>query len=76
MNDETGVLFLSYPMVILVIRSQWVMEFDRLNNNNDPFPDGIFDFVPGVAIDQKTRQNYIPCSRTFGSNLRKSWIRK
>ena len=61
MNDETGVPIPFLPDgnlsdTLLV----GVMELDRLNNNNDPFPDGIFDFVPGVTIDQKRGRIIFP----------------
>ena len=70
MNDETGVPIPFLPDgnlsdTLLV----GVMELDRLNNNNDPFPDGIFDFVPGVTIDQKRGRIIFPVVEPFGSNL-------
>ena len=72
MNDETGVPIPFLPNgnlsdTLLV----GVMELDRLNNNNDPFPDGIFDFVPGVTIDQKRGRIIFPVVEPFGSNLEK-----
>lgn len=70
MNDETGVPIPFLPDgnlsdTLLV----GVMELDRLNNNNDPFPDGIFDFVPGVTIDQQRGRIIFPVIEPFGSNL-------
>ena len=70
MNDETGVPIPFLPDgnlsdTLLV----GVMELDRLNNNNDPFPDGIFDFVPGVTIDQQRGRIIFPVLEPFGSNL-------
>ncbi len=70
MNDETGVPIPFLPDgnlsdTLLV----GVMELDRLNNNNDPFPDGIFDFVPGVTIDQQRGRIIFPVVEPFGSNL-------
>jgi len=70
MNDETGVPIPFLPDgnlsdTLLV----GIMELDRLNNNNDPFPDGIFDFVPGVTIDQQRGRIIFPVVEPFGSNL-------
>ena len=70
MNDETGVPIPFLPDgnlgdTLLV----GVMELDRLNTNNDPFPDGIFDFVPGITIDQRKGRIIFPVVEPFGSNL-------
>ena len=46
-----------------------VMELDRLNNNNDPQPDGFFDFVPGITINTQTAKIIFPVLEPFGSNL-------
>ncbi len=46
-----------------------VMELDRLNNNNDPQPDGFFDFVPGITIRPQTGRIIFPVLEPFGSNL-------
>ena len=70
MNDETGVPIPFLPdgnlSDTLLIG---VMELDRLNTNNDPFPDGIFDFVPGTTIDQQRGRIIFPVVEPFGSNL-------
>jgi hypothetical protein len=72
MNDETGVPIPFLPdgnlSDTLLIG---VMELDRLNTNNDPFPDGIFDFVPGTTIDQQRGRIIFPVVEPFGSNLYK-----
>ncbi|MEQ9261775.1 MAG: cell surface protein SprA [Owenweeksia sp.] len=46
-----------------------VMELDRLNNNNDPQPDGFFDYVPGITINTQTGRIIFPILEPFGSNL-------
>lgn len=43
---------------------------DRLNNNNDPYPDGIFDFVNGVTINTTNGRVYFPVLEPFGDHLR------
>lgn len=45
------------------------MEMDRLNNNNDPQPDGIFDFVEGITINKQNGRIMFPVLEPFGSNL-------
>ena len=42
---------------------------DRLNTQNDPQPDGIFDFVPGITINPTTGRIYFPVLEPFGSDL-------
>ena len=70
MNDETGVPIPFLPdgnlSDTLLIG---VMELDKLNTNNDPYPDGIFDFVQGVTIDKQRGKVIFPVVEPFGSNL-------
>jgi cell surface protein SprA len=42
---------------------------DRLNTQNDPQPDGVFDFVPGITINPTTGRIYFPVLEPFGSDL-------
>ena len=42
---------------------------DRLNVQNDPQPDGVFDFVPGITINPTTGRIYFPVLEPFGSDL-------
>ena len=42
---------------------------DRLNTQNDPFADGVFDFVPGITINPTTGRVYFPVLEPFGSDL-------
>ncbi len=48
-----------------------LMGLDRLNVNNDPIPDGNFDFIEGVTIDSKNGKIIIPKVEPFGQNLQK-----
>ncbi|MDW7690719.1 cell surface protein SprA [Flammeovirgaceae bacterium SG7u.111] len=50
-----------------------IMELDRLNPNNDPQPDGNFDFVEGVTIDAQTGRIMFPVLEPFGSHLEKQF---
>ncbi|MEZ4984640.1 MAG: cell surface protein SprA [Saprospiraceae bacterium] len=46
-----------------------VFNLDRLNTQNDPQPDGIFDFVPGVTINPDNGRIIFPVLEPFGSYL-------
>ena len=48
-----------------------VFGLDRLNSQNDPQPDGIFDFVPGVTIIPRSGAIIFPVLEPFGSSLTK-----
>ncbi len=69
-NDETGspVPFLpeSNLRSELLLR---VMDLDRLNQNNDPTPDGFFDFIPNQTIYPQNGRIFFPVLEPFGSHL-------
>lgn len=47
-----------------------LLGLDRLNNNNDPQADGIFDFVNGITINTQNGRVYFPVLEPFGDFLR------
>lgn len=47
-----------------------VMNLDRLNNNNQANPDGVFDYINGVTINSNNGRVYFPVLEPFGSHLR------
>ncbi|REJ83044.1 MAG: cell surface protein SprA [Bacteroidetes bacterium] len=47
-----------------------LFNLDDLNTNNDPQPDGLFDFVNGVTINAQTGRIIFPVREPFGSYLR------
>lgn len=47
-----------------------VFNMDNLNVQGDPFPDGIFDFVPGLTIFPNTGRIMFPKLEPFGSALK------
>ncbi len=46
-----------------------VFNLDRLNTLGDPYPDGQFDFVPGVTINPQNGRIMFPVLEPFGSAL-------
>jgi cell surface protein SprA len=48
-----------------------VMNLDRLNSQNNPHPDGIFDFLEGLTINPENGRIIFPVVEPFGSHLRK-----
>ncbi|MEP7128093.1 MAG: cell surface protein SprA, partial [Chitinophagales bacterium] len=50
-----------------------VLGLDRLNNNNDPQPDGVFDFINGITINPANGKVIFPVLEPFGSDLAKKF---
>ena len=46
-----------------------ILNLDRLNYQNDPAPDGIFDFVEGVTINTQQGKIIFPVLEPFGNDL-------
>jgi cell surface protein SprA len=42
-----------------------LLNLDNLNSNNDPYPDGQFDFIPGITINESNGRVFFPGSGTF-----------
>ena len=49
-----------------------LLNLDRLNYQNDPQPDGIFDFVDGITINTQQGKIMFPVLEPFGEDLRPS----
>lgn len=49
-----------------------VMNLDRINSKQDPYPDGIFDFLEGYTISAQNGRIIFPVVEPFGSHLRKA----
>jgi cell surface protein SprA len=47
-----------------------ILNLDRLNNRNDPQPDGVFDYVEGYTILPQQGKVIFPVLEPFGSDLR------
>jgi cell surface protein SprA len=48
-----------------------LLNLDKLNQQNDPQPDGQFDFVPGVTVNTRTGRIMFPVLEPFGQSLAK-----
>ncbi|MDH6389273.1 cell surface protein SprA [Parabacteroides sp. PFB2-12] len=48
-----------------------VMNLDRLDSQDNPRPDGFFDFLDGYTVDSETGRIFFPSVEPFGSYLRK-----
>lgn len=49
-----------------------IMNLDRLNERNQPYPDGLFDFVEGYTIDSENGRIIFPVVEPFGSHLKQA----
>ena len=49
-----------------------VLGLDNLNKQNEPGPDGYFDFIDQVTISSSTGKIYFPVLEPFGKDLRKA----
>lgn len=63
-NLQEGINTRDIPLIQL-------LGLDRLNQNNDPQPDGNFDFVPGVTIIPENGLILFPVLEPFGATLRR-----
>jgi cell surface protein SprA len=51
-----------------------VLELDNLDSRNEPYPDGIFDFVEGVTINSSNGRVIFPLVEPFGNDLREKIV--
>lgn len=49
-----------------------LLNLDRLNSQNEPQPDGIFDFVEGITINTQQGKIIFPVLEPFGQDLAKA----
>ncbi|MCG8308654.1 MAG: cell surface protein SprA [Cytophagales bacterium] len=47
-----------------------LMNLDRLNANNDPQPDGNFDYIPNITVREQSGLIVFPVLEPFGSKLK------
>ncbi|MEF8844015.1 MAG: cell surface protein SprA [Bacteroidales bacterium] len=48
-----------------------LLNLDNVNSQNDANPDGMFDFIPGITINQSEGKIIFPVVEPFGAYLRK-----
>ncbi|MGC9341096.1 MAG: cell surface protein SprA, partial [Bacteroidales bacterium] len=46
-----------------------LLNLDNLNSNRDPYPDGLFDYMPGITINPSNGRVFFPILEPFGSDL-------
>ncbi|GAB4092650.1 cell surface protein SprA [Flaviaesturariibacter terrae] len=46
-----------------------LLRLDRLNNNNDPQPNGVFDYIEGITVVSAQSRIIFPVLEPFGSDL-------
>jgi cell surface protein SprA len=51
-----------------------VLNLDKLDQNNDPQPDGIFDFIDGVTINSSNGRIIFPQAEPFGNFLANKFL--
>jgi cell surface protein SprA len=51
-----------------------LLNLDHLNAQNEPQPDGIFDFVEGITINTQQGKIIFPVLEPFGSDLKKAVV--
>lgn len=51
-----------------------ILNLDRLNNQNDPQPDGIFDYVEGITVSSNQGKIIFPVLEPFGQDLAKAFV--
>lgn len=50
-----------------------VLNLDKINQNQDPHPDGYFDFVPNVTVNTQNGRVYLTEIEPFGNDLKKKF---
>ena len=69
-NDTTG-LYLNYISDGAIANQMLlrVMNLDRLDTKNSPYPDGFFDYVEGFTVSSQTGRIIFPVKEPFGRHL-------
>ena len=69
-NDKTGTAINYIPAgavdSTILLR---VMNLDNLNSQQDPYPDGMYDFISGITIRPSNGRIIFPVREPFGSHL-------
>jgi cell surface protein SprA len=46
-----------------------LLNMDNINSQQDPYPDGVFDFIEGITINSSNGRVFFPMLEPFGSDL-------
>lgn len=70
LSDTTGTEIVYLPVGPISNQSLLqVMNLDRLDNNQQSNPDGIFDYLEGYTVQSSTGKIIFPVAEPFGANL-------
>jgi len=70
LSDTTGTEIVYLPVGPIANQSLLqVMNLDRLDNNQQSNPDGIFDYIEGYTVQSSTGKIIFPVAEPFGANL-------
>lgn len=73
LSDTTGVYLTYLPDNSLKDKTILsLMNLDRLDNKQQPHPNGYFDFVDGYTVDRTNGRIFFPSAEPFGSYLAKA----
>lgn len=74
-DDKTGMPVNYLPDGVIKGKSLLsVMNLDSITVDKQPYPDGMFDFLPGYTVDPKSGRIYFPVLEPFGSHLEKQIV--
>jgi cell surface protein SprA len=70
-NDKTGTDINYLPAgKINETRLLTVLNLDNLNSQQDPYPDGVFDYIEGITANSQNGRIIFPVREPFGSYLK------
>lgn len=74
-NEKTGTDINFLPAgAIDSVRLLTVLNLDNLNNQLDPYADGVFDYIEGITVNSQNGRIIFPVVEPFGSYLKKKII--
>ena len=74
LDEETGVEVPYFPQGKSSTKPLTnVLALDRISVNNEPFADGIFDYLPNITINPQNGRVYFPVLEPFGDYLKSTF---
>jgi len=71
-DDESGTALNYLPIASNDVSKDLLLnifEMDNLNNQLDPYPDGVFDFIPNITVNPNNGRVIFPLVEPFGKDL-------